>query len=406
VPFPAAGVAPEAREERGLAALLPTDVYFPRVNGVSTSIATFRAALSALGHATRLVAPAYGAGEREEAGVLRVAGRRVPFDPEDRFVPARRMLETARSAGRCDLVHVQTPFSAHRAGVALARERGLPLVETYHTHFEGYFEHYAPFLPAALARAAARRMARRQGREVDLLVVPSTAMRAVLERYGVTAPIEALPTGLPESAFRPGDRARFRARHGIPEARPVLVHVGRLGHEKNVGFLLDALLRLRTVVPDVLLVLAGEGPAAGALERRIAAEGLGPHVLRLGYLDRDRQLADCYRAGDAFVFASKTETQGLVLLEAMAQGVPVVALAELGTADLLAAGRGALVPREDPADFAAACARLLGDRVLALRLGAEARGLAAAWSARAMAERLARLWSELIERPAARRRPR
>jgi len=352
------------------------------------------------------VAPAYGAGEREEAGVLRVAGRRVPFDPEDRWVPARRMLETARGAGRCDLLHVQTPFSAHRAGVALARERGLPLVETYHTHFEGYFEHYAPFLPAALARAAARRMARRQGRQVDLLVVPSTAMRAVLERYGVTAPIEVLPTGLPEAAFRPGDRARFRARHGIPEARPVLVHVGRLGHEKNVGFLLDVLARLRAMRPDVLLVLAGEGPARPALERRIAAEGLALQVLTLGYLDRDRELADCYRAGDAFVFASKTETQGLVLLEAMAQGVPVVALAALGTADLLAAGRGALVPREEPDDFAAACARLLGDRALAARLGAEARATAAAWSARAMAERLVRLWSALVERRAALRWPR
>jgi 1,2-diacylglycerol 3-alpha-glucosyltransferase len=88
----------------------------------------------------------------------------------------------------------------------------------------------------------------------------------------------------------------------------------------------------------------------------------------------------------------------------MAQGVPVVALAELGTRDLLAAGRGALVPREDAADFAAACARLLADRALRDRLGAEARALAAAWSARAMAERLARLWSDLSERAAARRR--
>ncbi len=318
---------------------------------------------------------------------------------------ARRLLAAARGAGGFDLVHVQTPFSAHRAGVALARERGLPLVETWHTHFERYFEHYAPWLPPPAARAVARALARRQGREVDLLIVPSTALRAVLAGYGIRAPIEVLPTGLPESAFRAGDRARFRAAHGIPEGRPVLVHVGRLGHEKNVGFLIDALARLRAAVPDVLLVLAGEGPARPALERRIARAGLAPHVLSLGYLDRERGLADCYRGGDAFVFASRTETQGLVLLEAMAQGVPVVALAELGTTDLLAAGRGALVPRAEAADFAAACARLLGDRGLALRLGAEARALAAAWSARAMAERLARLWAGLVE-GAARRRAR
>ena len=353
-----------------------------------------------------VVAPAYGAADGEQPGLVRVAGRRVPFDPEDRWVAARRLLAAARGAGRFDLVHVQTPFSAHRAGVAYARERGLPVLETCHTHFERYFEHYAPYLPALAARALARALARRQGREVDLLIVPSSAMRDVLAGYGVAAPIEVLPTGLPAAAFRAGDRARFRAAHAIPEARPVLVHVGRLGHEKNVGFLLDALARLRAARPDVLLVLAGEGPARPALDRRIAREGLAAHVLRLGYLDRERELADCYRAGDAFVFASKTETQGLVLLEAMAQGVPVVALAELGTRDLLAAGRGALVPRADPADFAAACARLLADRALAARLGAEARALAAAWSARTMAERLAGLWAGLVEGAAARRRAR
>jgi len=336
--------------------------------------------------------------------VLRVAGRRVPFDPEDRWVPAGRLLAAARGAGRCDLVHVQTPFSAHRAGVALARERGLPVVETYHTHFERYFEHYAPYLPAPAARALARALARRQGREVDLLIVPSTAMRQVLCGYGVRAPIEVLPTGLPEGAFRAGDGARFRAAHGIAPGRPTLVHVGRLGHEKNVGFLLDALARLRAARPDVLLVVAGEGPARAALARRIAREGLAPHVLLLGYLDRELALADCYRAGDAFVFASRTETQGLVLLEAMAQGVPVVALAELGTADLLAAGRGALVPRDDATDFAAACARLLGDAALRRRLGTEALSLAALYSGRAMAERLARLWAERVESAARRAR--
>ncbi len=349
-----------------------------------------------------LLCPGYA--NHKEAGVARPAGEglvrldgfRVPFDPEDRWVPARRFRAAESRLPAFDLVHIQTPFAAHRAGVDLARRRGIPVVETYHTYFEHYFEHYLPFLPASLCRRLARRLTLKASRELDRMVVPSTAMRDALLAYGVATPMTVLPTGIRPETLGVGDGARFRRRHAIAGDRPVLVHVGRIGHEKNLLFLLRAFARVVREQPAALLVVAGEGPARFELQRQATGLGLDGKLLWLGYLDRERELADCYCAGDAFVFTSKTETQGLVLLEAMALGVPVVALAEMGTNDLLLERRGALVAADDLDDFAGKCLEVLRDPVLRARLAAEGPLVAADWSAERMAGRLEALYRQLL----------
>jgi len=371
--------------------LMITDVYFPRINGVSTSTATFREDLQALGHRVTLVAPAYPQGGREDdADIFRVPSRYLPMDPEDRMMhwSALRRLEDRLVDERFDVVHVQTPFVAHYFGRRLSRRLGLPLVESYHTFFEEYLFHYLPWLPRGLPRAGARRFSRGQCNEVSRVVVPSVAMLEVLRRYGVDTPIDIVPTGLGPDAFTPGDGSRFRAQMEIPLARPLLVHVGRVAHEKNIGFLLDVVDRLRHRIDDVLLLIAGEGPARAALARRVERLELEAHVRFTGYLDRQVGLKDCYRAGDAFVFASRTETQGLVLIEAMAQGTPVVSTAVMGTRDIVGPQRGAVEVHEQADEFAITLALLLDDPDRRARMADEARAFAREWSARAMAEKM------------------
>jgi glycosyltransferase involved in cell wall biosynthesis len=388
--------------------LYVSDVYFPRVNGVSTSIQTFRRELARRGHDSTLVAPEYPAAYPAEPGVVRVASRYLPLDPEDRAMRLRalRGVEAALAGERFDLVHVQTPFLAHYSGLRLARQLGVPCVATYHTLFEEYLHHYVPALPRAPLRALARRFSRAQCNALDAVVVPSTAMRETLERYGVRARTEIVPTGVPLPDFSCGDGARFRAERGIDPARPVLLYVGRVAFEKNIGFLLRVLARVRASGPDTLLVICGEGPAVKSLQREARALGVAASVLFAGYLDRSSTLLDCYRAADAFVFASRTETQGLVLLEAMALGVPVVSSAVMGTRDIVGPGRGALVAREDEADFAALVLALLGDRALRERLAREAREYVQTWSAAATAERMEAFYRAVLERAAAHRRAR
>lgn len=378
--------------------LMISDVSFPRVNGVSTSIATFRQSLAELGHETTLVAPSYGE-PCADPTVVSIRSRQVPFDPEDRLMSARavKRLEARFKAEEYDVVHIHTPFVAHYTGVALARRLGIPVVETYHTFFEEYLHHYAPVLPTWLTRRVARGTTVSQCRAVDALVVPSPQMLAKLRDYGVTTRAEVLPTGIDTARFRGGDGQRFRAVHGIPADRPLMVHISRVAHEKNIDFIIHMLPFVLRSIPNALLVIAGEGPALAHLRALVTRLGLDGSVQFVGYLDRQSSLLDCYRAGDVFVFASRTETQGLVLLEALALGIPVVSTAVMGTADVLKDAKGALVVPEEPEIFATAVVRVLRESGLREQLRAVAPADAHAWSATAMAERLVALYASLWE---------
>jgi glycosyltransferase involved in cell wall biosynthesis len=384
--------------------LMISDVYFPRINGVPTSIQTFRRDLHELGVETLLITPQYPQGEQpDDPSIRRVRSRFVPRDPEDRMMrrgDIRRLLPEL-GAQPWDVVHIQTPFVAHYAGLELARRLQVPAIETYHTYFEEYLHHYVPLLPRGLMRFVARHFTRSQAESVDRLIAPSRAMRDALTAYGVRTPIEIIPTGLEADRFEPGDGARFRERCGIAPERPVLVHVGRIAHEKNIDFLLRMLVRVRAEVPEILLLIAGEGPALEHCRRLATELGLAANVHFAGYLDRRRELLDCYRAGNLFVFASRTETQGLVLLEAMAQGVPVVSTAHMGTIDILGPGRGCVVVEEHEQAFAAEVVRLTRDALLRKRLGRDAQVYAATWSAREQASRLLELYRSLRGRSAA-----
>jgi len=213
--------------------LFISDVYFPRVNGVSTSIRTFRQDLANCGVETRLVAPRYDTDEPvpagdsladrsvgstlgqpgDEPGLLRVASGSIPRDPEDRRMrwgPLTRLLDTL-PRNEFDLVHIHTPFIAHYAGARFARRSNLPCVATYHTFFEEYAHHYVLAMPKWLGRYLARAFTRSQCDDVQGLIAPSEPMRDVLLEYGVTTPIHVLPRAR-------GGSFRRRRRQSLPGA--------------------------------------------------------------------------------------------------------------------------------------------------------------------------------------------
>jgi 1,2-diacylglycerol 3-alpha-glucosyltransferase len=379
--------------------LMISDVYFPRINGVSTSIQTFRRGLHAAGHETILIAPEYpGAAPDTEPGILRVPSRGVPRDPEDRAMKlgAIRALRSQVEKLEPDLVHIQTPFIAHYQGAALARALRVPVIESYHTYFEEYLHHYVPLMPRSIMRFIARRFTVSQCNVLDALVVPSRAMEQALVDYGVKCPMHIIPTGMEMERFAAGDGQRLRTQLGIGAGQPVLVHVGRIAHEKNIDFLFRMFAQVLRSKPGAVFIVAGEGPALASCKAYVRSLGLTPHVRFVGYLARERELLDCYRAGDLFVFSSRTETQGLVLLESMALGVPVVSTAHMGTADIVNPQRGAQLAPDDESEFANIVVRLLDDAPRRAAMAAEARTYAATWSAAAMADRLAGLYSAVI----------
>jgi 1,2-diacylglycerol 3-alpha-glucosyltransferase len=364
--------------------LMISDVYFPRVNGVSTSIQTFIDCFQALGHKVTLIAPQYPERVVTTFDLISIPSRALPLDPEDRLMSYRfiKGLRHQLSGRDFDVIHIHTPFVAHYAGIYLAKIFGLKVLATYHTFFEAYFEQYLPWLPKSLLRYLARRISRSQCNQVDTVISPSRQMKDRLLDYGITIPIEVIPTGLPSICFQTlEDAKRYRTNWGIPEDSTVLLYVGRVAFEKNIGLLIDALELLAPGRPDVFLLIAGEGPAEGRLKRYASQRNYHTQIKFTGYLDRADELWRCYQSADCFVFGSQTETQGLVLLEALAAGLPVVSVASMGSKDVLVEGEGCRIVENDPNDFARTLGELIDspDDLQSLRV--KARSYAKCWDA-------------------------
>ena len=379
--------------------LFISDVFFPRVNGVSTSINTFATELRALGHQVTLIAPSYTDEDKEEEWIVRVPSHKIYFDPEDRlmnFGKLKALLPWIRDK-HFDVIHIHTPFTAHYVGIHFGKKLDIPVVETYHTFFEDYLHHYLPFIPQFISRKLARTISRRQCNAVDGIVSPSKPMLDVLKQYGIKTPAEVVATGLDDSSFANVDGEHFRMSHDIPLTQPMLLFVGRVAHEKNIGFLLEMHLELIKNHPDALLVITGEGPAEESIKQSIEKLGISNKVRMIGYLDRGHELIACYKAADIFVFASKSETQGLVLLEAMAQGTAVVAIAELGTKSILIEGEGVLIAKDDINDFADKVSALLSDAPKRQMIGEKGRQYAQEkWTAGILAKKVAKFYKSAI----------
>lgn len=379
--------------------LMLSDVYFPRINGVSTSIQTFATAFMDLGHSVTLIAPEYPATFDAEFEVIRVRSRRLPLDPEDRLMSltAAKQLAPLLRSRQIDIVHIQTPFVAHYAGLHLGRALGTRVVVSYHTFFEAYFEKYLPHVPAPLLRWIARRFSRTQCNQVDAVISPSRPMGEKLLEYGVRRPAAVIPTGLPAENFRVIAHNDFRRRYGLREDAFVLLFVGRVAFEKNIEFLFEMFGLVWPIVANAVLLVAGEGPALSKLRALTARLGATQQIRFVGYLHRATELLACYQSSDVFVFASQTETQGLVLLEAMASGLPVVSTASMGCGDVLVDGEGCLVSPPEPQAFAERVISLHRDGRRRAELSRRAVTYARRWSGRVKARDMLAFYEQTLQ---------
>jgi glycosyltransferase involved in cell wall biosynthesis len=288
-------------------------------------------------------------------------------------VPYSRRIARFVERLEVDVLHAHHPFLLGPTAARLARRLGRPLVFTYHTRYEKY-AHYVP-LSRRLVEAAAIRLSTRFADRSDMVIAPSALIRDELRARGVRAPIAVVPTGVDLQRFAPGDRGAARRALGLPPAGALLLYVGRLDPEKSVDRVLLAFDRLASTVPDARLLLVGQGTTSAALRARARGLGAAPRIVFLGARAHDA-LVDCYRAADAFLFASETETQGLVLAEAAACGIPAVAVSAPGCEEVVRDGETGLLAKSDPAALADAAIGLLLDEPRRRQMGRAARAVA------------------------------
>ena len=343
--------------------LFISDVYYPRINGVSTSIKSFKENLEQLGHDVRLIAPEYSNHLCSEKWIKRVSSFQVPYDPEDRLMNYFELKKLKKwvESEKFDLIHIHTPFMAHYFGLNLRKTLSIPCIETYHTFFEDYLHHYIPWLPEKFGRRFAKWVSRRQCNSVDGVVVPSKPMLDVLTQYGIDKPMSVIPTGIDKHFLTKRNSDVFKLNYQLPMDKKILLYVGRVAKEKNIEFLLHVVKNISRECKDILLLITGEGPADKDLDLKIKELGIYKFVKRLPYLDRGNELPQCYSAADVFVFSSKSETQGIVPLEAMAQGTPVVAIAEMGIASVIKNNEGAFATKDNLEEFVSCVKKLISN---------------------------------------------
>lgn len=338
-----------------------TDTYTPQINGVVTSIRLFARALERQGHSVYIFAPT----PRQPADgphIVRIPSVPFAFQPEMRLASlysahADRLVRRAK----LDVIHSHDPFAIGLYGLAVAKRFRIPYVHTYHTLYPEYV-HY--IWETRFTRAMAERLSRDFCDQCDLVIAPSTKINRALADWGVTARVETLPTGVDADLFAERDveaMHEFRRRFGIADDDKLLAFVGRLGKEKNVDLLIEAIARVKT--PNAKLLVVGNGPYRRELEEHIATLGVRDRVIFTDYLTRPDVRA-AYHNSEALFFASTSETQGLVIAEAMASGLPVVAVDDLAIADAVTDGVNGFLTAESADEMAAAADRLMADHDL------------------------------------------
>lgn len=377
--------------------VLTSDCFWPRVNGVTVAVQTLRKELLALGHEVLLVVPKYPDPSHldveDEEGILRVEARQSKVSPED-YLATRKGQATARQAilqFKPDIIHSHTEFALCQAAHQCSNILKCAFIMTSHTYFEQYISHYIPFFPGVVGYLISRNITYNKFKRAHLILTPGKEMVHTLLNYGLKQPIMNIPTGIDARLYEGLPRKRQR------QPKPTLLYVGRVAMEKNVFFLLDVLKLIVDKYPDAHLNIIGDGPSSRELLDTARKKGLTDNITLKGYQPRERVIQE-YALSDVFVFPSLTETQGLVSIEALMAGTPVVAISARGSAEVLVDGQGArLVPKD---------VQLFADRVLELldsedtwqNMSQKALEYSQGWTSNHLARRVEEIYQDLISK--------
>lgn len=313
--------------------LILTNTFAPHVGGVARSVGAFAEEYRKRGHQVLIVAPEFPGVQKNEVGVVRIPAIQ-NFNASDFSVvlPIHPPLTAKLDAFQPDIVHSQHPFLLGMTAVRIARHRRLPLVFTHHTLYEQY-THYVPGDSPALKRFAIE-LATRYANLSDQVFVPSESIRDLLRQRGVTTSVAVVPTGVRLEHFAQGNGPAFRRQMGIPEDAFVVGHLGRLAPEKNLEFLAKAVADFVSSYPQTHFLVIGTGPSESVIRHIFTSTGIEDRLHIAGIL-KQQSLSDALHAMDVFAFASRSETQGMVLTEAMAAGRPVIALDAPGAREVV-----------------------------------------------------------------------
>lgn len=356
--------------DRRLKIALFSDSAMPVLNGVSVSIDALVSSLRQLGHSVHIFTASHFAYRDPDPNTYRFPALSTPWTRGYplAFPPFYPMIRHFRKH-KFDLIHTHTPFTLGFVGLRWGQSHGVPVVSTYHTLYDKY-AHYIPFFPKRYVRYKIAKHTNFYYNSTDHVIVPSDAAQRWLRRHSVKTPISVIPTGISQAATL--ERAEIRAILGINPDQRMLLYVGRIAHEKNMETLFRAVSRAFDSDPSLVFWLVGDGPMREECVHMAREMGIGDRVRFVGFVPR-HEVDQYYAAADLFVFASMTETQGLVVGEAMAHGLPPVVVSGGGASAAVADGENGIIVNNDANAMSAAILQILNHDVAYARISEMAR---------------------------------
>ncbi len=329
-----------------------TDTYTPQINGVVTSIRSSAEELIRRGHEVYILAPDFNSSQSSEENVFRFPSTGFPIRAIKEFQVSRgygSIIQKLRQLD-IDLIHSHVPGSMGLKAIPISRYLKIPHIHTYHTFWPDYV-HYVP-LGSRYTKMTAERYSSLFCNRCDGIVAPTKKIQDALIQYGTRSPIRIIPSGIKTGDFSDSKTNDLHEKFGIPEGRKILVYAGRIVREKNVPFLLEVMDQIvhKMNSENYHLLLLGDGAVREELEEKAVLKDLSGFISFAGFRPHE-EVMEIFHQSDLFVFASVTETQGLVLLEAMASGIPAVVVDALGIGDVMTDGKGGFPVPEDPEVF-------------------------------------------------------
>ena len=382
-----------------------TNTYKPNINGVVRSVSTYRDALSRMGHQVFVFGQQARNHTEEDPFVFRYPAFKIPGFDYSAPMPTSRLVDKLLPSLKLHVIHSNHPTLLGDAAAHQAEKLNIPLVFTFHTRYVEYASGYAAYVPFAKAFVEERvvdSLAKYLGR-CNHIITPSDSIKEMLANFaGISDRVTTIPTGIDVQRFQQGEGKPIRQKYGLEQAT-VLVSVSRLAEEKNVSTLLKAAAQVMQAHNSVQLLLIGDGPQRKDLQALAAKLGIGDRVIFTGLVPFD-DVPNYLKAGDVFCYASITETQGLVTVEAMAAGLPIVAVDASGTSDEVTDEQEGLLTPNDAAALAQAVNRVLDDQALYERLRTAAATKAHEMDMMVQAERMVSVYEQAIADQKANRR--
>ncbi|MBW6440614.1 glycosyltransferase family 4 protein [Patescibacteria group bacterium] len=373
--------------------------YTPSKGGMETSVINLSKGLEGSGHEVFIFAPQYPNYQDEVKNIYRYKSVRFNYGGYFYVIPipfGSKMKEVVKDL-KLDILHSHQPYSLGSEALKFSKELNIPLVFTYHIKYEDY-SHYIPLVPGFIAKKYIRKVTVGYSNQCDNVIAPSTAIKTLLRDHKIVAPISIIPSGIDIDNFANStcQRNQIREKYKIKSDEIMLITASRLVEEKNIKFIVESFSLMKKKFGKIKLMIVGDGAVRKELEEMAKNIGLEKDVVFTGLVDKN-EIINLYQASDIFVFASHTETQGLVAVEAMAAGSPVVAIRASGIEDIVQDGEDGFLTSNSEEEFAEKVLQIAGNEELRKKMAEKAKENARKFEIVPWVEKIVKLYRSLIK---------